>query len=250
VVEEKLEDEQASIRIEDLTAYLRTRLELFYRQPISRELIELDQDGKFRRAVSMYEMFSEIGDMPYTEFLATRSRERDKKLTKKYLKLFRDRRTQAVMIHTLLSTTPIFKNGVFDESLVFTKDDLKKFVKASLKLKPLVETQFQITTQKDVHIKPPQHLNKILKLIGLHAGMVETKSKNQGKETTYRFGSDRKKRIDTIVERRQTIGRDGWDFVDQTYGFTYPEYEEIPEILLSTSTTKSRKKRVDTSGIC
>jgi|AntAceMinimDraft_12_1070368.scaffolds.fasta_scaffold06699_3 hypothetical protein len=248
VVEEKLEDEQSSIAIEEWMAYLRTKLELFYRHSISRDLIKLDQDGKFRRAVSMYEMFSQIGEQTYVDYMGTRSNERDKKLTKKFLKLFRDRSAQAVMIHTLLSTTPLFKNGVFNESLVFTKDDLKKFVKASLELKPLVETQFQITTQKDVHIKPTQHLNKILKLIGLHADSVETKSKNKGKETTYRFGSDHKKRIDAIVERRQQFGREGWDFVDQTYGFTYPEYEEIPEILLSSFTTKTRKKWVDTNG--
>ena len=240
-MEEKLEDESSELSPDQWWSYLRTRLELFYRQPISREIIDMDSEGKFRRAVSMYELFSQISNQSYKEFAQKRSSDKHKKFTKQYLQLFKDRRAQAVVIHTLLSTTPIFNDGTFDLDLIFTQDDLKRFVKASRLLKGFVETQLEINTQLDLEKKPPQHLNKILGVIGLRHVSVQKTNKGGKPINKYQLDRNILDKMTEVVERRGQVGREGWDFVDQNYSFTYPDDDDVPDLFLKN--TLSRQKR-------
>ena len=232
-IEDMLEDEDAIISPEEWASFQRTRLELFYREPVSREMLKRDRGGKFRRAVTMFEEFNTIGDKPYRQYLDSNSRFREKKDRKLLEKLFVDRPTQCVLIHGLLSTTPFFKKGMFDTSVVFTKEDLKKFVSASTKFKPQVDTQFKINTQRDLHLKPSQHLNKILALIGLKHVKVKAWVENGEKVYAYQLDANVLAEMRALVQRREEIGRNGWDFVDQTYGFTYPDPETTPGIYQS-----------------
>jgi len=241
-LEEMFEDDGAVISPAELAAFRRTRLELFYREPISRDLINRDSGGKYRKAVSLYEDFARIGDTPHEDFMKSRSKIAESPNRSTLQKLFVDRATQCVLIHGLLSTTPIFKKGVFDPKVVFTKDDLGKFVKASTRMKKYVDTQLGVNTQKDLESKPPQHLNKILNLIGLVHIKIKASNKNGEKYYAYRLDGDAMKTLEKLVERRREIGRNGWDFVDKKYGFTYPELEDdVPDILYGSQSMRNRK---------
>lgn len=233
-IEDMLEDDDAIISPDQWASFQRTRLELFYREPVSRELIKRDRDGKFRRAVTMYEEFNTIGDTPYRQYIESKSKFRDKTHKKLLQKLFIDRPTQCLLIHGLLSATPFFKKGVFDTSVVFTKDDLKKFVSVSTTHKSLVDTQLEINTQRDFHIKPTQHLNRILSLIGLKHKKVKTSNKKGEKFYAYQFDGQALDELQTLISRREAIGNNGWNFINKTYGFTYPDSENALEMYQSS----------------
>lgn len=241
-LEEILEDEDAVISPAELAAFRRTRLELFYREHVSRDLINRDSGGKYRKAVSLYEDFARIGDTPHEDFMKYRSKFGVSPNLSTLQKLFVDRASQCVLIHGLLSTTPIFKKGVFDPKVVFTKDDLGKFVKASTRMKKYVDTQLGINTPKDLESKPPYHLNNILKMIGLSCPKIKTSNKDKKRSYHYQLDADALKNLEKLVERRKESGRSGWDFVDKKYGFTYPELEEdVPEILYGSRSLRKRK---------
>lgn len=244
-IEDMLDDEDAVISPEMWASFQRTRLEVFYQEPISRELLKRDRGGKYRRAVIMFEQFSTIGDKPYQQFLDTYSRFRDNKHKKLLEKLFVDRPTQCVLIHGLLSTTPFFEKGVFDTTVVFTTKDLQKFVRASTKLKPQVDTQLKINTQQDIHLKPAQHLNKILPLIGLRHRKVKTWVENKVKMNAYRLDAGVLGEMRALVEKRDAMDGDGWKLIDQTYGFSYPDLEKVREMFHPPA--KRGKRTIKTS---
>lgn len=242
--EEVLDGGDVRLSPEQWFSFYRTRLELFYRERITPELILRDKEGKYRRSVFLYESVMSIGDMPYKDHpgLAKRG---GKKVGGIHDKLFTDKTTQSILIHGLLSTTPIFKGGVFDTTVEFTKDQLGKFIKASIKLKPIVETQLGINTQRDIHEKPTQHLNKILGAIGLKHKEIKKKNAKGGDRTyIYQIDAGGIQMMEDIIRRREIIK--GWEFIDQTYGFTYPKELEDEEFFFNkpnrSSLFSGRKK--------
>lgn len=225
-IEGKLDDEDAQISEEEWSSFYRTRLELFYREPISKDLIDRDRGGKYRRAVNLYEDFLCIGDLTYEQYYKLMTKSETGMPNPTHQKLFVDRPSQCILIHGLLTCTPIFKNRVFDTDVVFTKEDLKKFVKASKKMKVFVDTQLQINTQIDLENKPTQHLNRILRLIGLEHSKVKVSSQDGEKVYAYQLDVKGLNSINELVEKRRNGGANGWTFLDQHYGFQYPELED------------------------
>jgi hypothetical protein len=241
-IEAMLDDEDAVINADEWSGFYRTRLELFYQEPISRDLLKRDCGGKYRKAVSLYEDFVTIGELSYKEFIKSRSKFANEKNKDILRKLFVDRAYQCVLIHGLLSTTPLFKENMFINQALFTKDDLINFVKASYHFKTYVGAQFEINTQRDIHLKPTQHLNRILGTIGLRHIIAKKTNVNGLKVYHYKLDGLSLLKIEDLVMRRGVLYKTGWEFIDKTYGFTYPDLDiDELELLFKSKGVRARK---------
>jgi len=243
LVSDKLEDEDSVVSEEEWNAFHRTRIELFYRESVSRDLLDLDKGGKYRRAVSLYESVSLIGSTSLADLDKNNLQKTSKKTRILMDKLFVNRAAQCMLIHALLSTTPFYKKGAFDTDITFTKDDLKRFIEASIEVKSFVDTQLGINTQSDIHIKPTQHLGRILGAIGLSHKKIKDTNKDGDKVYTYQLNKNEFDSLNELVNRRKEVGRNGWDFIDQTYGFTYPT-EEGDELSFLEVVSKRRSRHL------
>jgi len=198
-------------------SYFRTTLERFYRLPATKELIERDDQGRFRRMVNRFE---KMIDKEYQKIwvgsgtgLMKNSLTKDHKLS---LQTVKGVINGNGLLFELLSTTPLFNGNDFDPSVVITSNDLDKFSDRSLVFKSFVETQLDISTRKDVVDKPIQHLNRLLGLIGLKLEKIRT-TKVAGKKTyLYKIDEDSFKEMMEIIKRRETIP-DSWVYLESQY---------------------------------
>ncbi len=223
---EQLESNDQEYSSDQWCAFYRTRLELFYGRVVDEDLLNQDRKGAWRREISMFEELTKLDDQIFDSMVRKNSQGAENKNNALKQRLFRDRHTAVELIYGLLAATPIFTNGKFDPHAVFITDDLKKFVKASIKLKAIVQAQLEINTQSDVEQKAVQHLGKILAKVGLGVKKV-TQSTTKGKKTYfYALDPDIFKSLEEITRIRSGLTNEGWDFVDQQYGFEYAPIEK------------------------
>lgn len=218
---EKLESNEQDYSNDQWYAFYRTRLEFFYGRVVDEELLNLDRKGAWRREIALFEELTKLDDNTFSNMFSGKLHGTEKKNNSLKQRLFRDRHTAVGLIYGLLSTTPIFKDGTFAPKVVFVTDDLKKFVKASVKVKEIVLAQLEVNTQSDVEQKAVQHLGKILTKVGMGVKKV-TQSTTKGKKTYfYALDTDLLQQLEDITQIRSNLTNDGWDFIDQQYGFQY-----------------------------
>jgi energy-coupling factor transporter ATP-binding protein EcfA2 len=200
----------------------RTRLELYYGQQVTKQLLEDDENGVLRRQIELYELLQKVGQ----EWQDSDIDHSPKNMLLRYL------RVAAQLLHLLFSKTPMYSNGKFDPNVSYTGGDLVDFVKESKRLKTYVQTQLGIDLRSDIDEKPVTHLGSLLKKIGL----VQIKSKKpivSNGHKTYYYGVSRESimKIETITQRRMDPQRVGWNFVNKLYGFHYSltEMDQIME---------------------
>lgn len=218
---ELLESNERGYSDDQWYSYYRTRLEMFYGRVADENLLVLDRKGAWRREIALFEELTKLDDQIFQHEVSLKSHGEAKKNNDLKQRLFRDRHTAVMLIYGLLSTTPIFKDGKFDPTVVFTTDDLKKFVKASVKLKNLVQVQLEANTQNDIHRKAVQHLGKILATVGLGVKKVRQKTVAGKKTYFYALDPDLLQSLEEISMVRSGLANEGWDFVNHQYGFEY-----------------------------
>ena len=216
--------------------YSRTVLELFYCSRISEEMIENDKNSQLRKKIRRFEsILNSSAIKTYSSILKTSQGSKLSKIAR--VKSRADYRTGNVLLHGLLSLTPIFDGCRFDTSCVFSSMDLVEFSKSSVNLKGFFQTQLGILTRKDVVLKPIRHLTILLGMIGLKLTNL-AKKKINGKTFYYyqldvaRYGEmmkivDRRKEVfqfESHDEYREISHRypSGWSVLDRLYGFHYP----------------------------
>ena len=210
----------AQIEPEQWYSYYRTSIELFYRESISTELLELDQRGKYSRAIRQLERLLVIPNFMKGDGSNTDNSEQ----TKTGNKLLKNKNTGTMLLYGLLSLTPVFTDGQFNSDVVFTKDDLVKFGKAAIKMKTSAELHLELTTKGDVLKKPVQHLGKVLKLVGLKQVCVKTSKHNGSKIYHYSLNTKILNRANDILTKRKSV--DSWGFVDKLHNFEKTDLEE------------------------
>jgi len=211
----------AQIEPEQWYSYYRTNTELFYREPVSMAILELDNMGKYSRAIRQLERVLIMPNIMKGDDSHTEHREQ----TKIGNKLLKNRNDGTTLLYGLLSLTPIFTNGQFNSDVIFTKDDLAKFSKAAIKMKALAELHLELTTKGDVLKKPVQHLGKVLKLIGLKQVCVKTSKHNGSKIYHYSLNTKVLNRAnDILVNRRSDTD---WSYVNKLHDFEYTDLEEV-----------------------
>jgi hypothetical protein len=201
--------------------FARTKIELFYRQPLDEQLIVADDRGRTRSRVVRFQALEN-----YAATKEARARVGVPDLPEKYglsTRFLRDERKVSGLLHDLLSATPFFKDGHFDIYRLFSFRDLAAFHRACLRLKPVIENllELEVTRKETDTVK---QLNAVLRVIGLSASFP--KKSRVGGEAVYRY------RLDSALldSQREIMGRrrqqQGWGWVYEHYGWTEDPEDE------------------------
>lgn len=205
----------------------RTKIERFYRTRISPKIITLDEEGRYRGRVRLFEeVLLALESSSWSE-LRRHLTERSAYLG--MASRFRKSRKEAVdtVLH-LLGLTPILKDGQFDLEATITTDDLNAFGKESLKLKPIMENLLEIEVRRDVDTKPMTQLNAILKMMGLRCVVTgKTRAQAMSKGRTIRYYSlyrDALHRMTTLSTVRKL--QNPWQAIYEVHGWDLQDLEE------------------------
>ena len=218
---ELLESNERGYSDDQWYSYYRTRLELFYGRVTDENLLNLDRKGAWRQEITLFEDLTKLDDQKFQYKVNLNLHGEAKKNNDLKRRLFPDRPTAVTLIYGLISTTPIFTDGKFDPNVVFTTDALKKFIKASVKLKHLVQVQLEVNTQHDIEQKAVQHLGKILAKLGLGVKKIKQKTVAGKKTYFYVLDPDSMRNLEEISRIRCVLANEGWDFMNYQYGFKY-----------------------------
>ena len=199
-------------------SYERTRLELFYRRPLSRQLITLDDRGKYRSKVKVFELMTHpllgLSHQPARVFEEKRAR---------FVKSVGDTARSAIAV---LGQTPLMRQGQFDLAMAISMHDLKPFVQFVRERKAAVENLLGTEVRADLAKKPTQQLGAVLKLIGLKLVDAGTRSNGGDKTYLYRLDDQALARVQAIVEARRAAR--GWQAVYDMHGWP-PDWSDEKE---------------------
>ncbi|MDG1858329.1 MAG: hypothetical protein P8I94_04455, partial [Emcibacteraceae bacterium] len=203
----------------------RTSIELFYREPLTKEIIKEDANGRFKNQIRRFiNVLDCNGSSELKDFLPSTKEQSI------HLNSIKEYKAGSLLLYKLLLETPIFDGTKFDLDIEYTSKDLKSFVRQSISLSSYIETQLDIQTQSDIASKPTQHLGKFLKLIGLKPKKCRTKTSNNKKTYIYKLDADRLHRVLEIAERQTKTNsskemdiRYGtkWTYMNKLHGFKY-----------------------------
>lgn len=215
---QRMDSNDGSIEPDEWFAFYKTRIELFYGVPCTKSLVESDDKGKLMGQVRQFQTLIAQPNFMKSEKVKEPSSTNDKVRSK----LFKNRVIATQLLYGLLSLTPIFEDGQFKADVIFTKDNLKKFGKASKKLKKQTETHLETTTRGDVDENPVQHLTQLLHKLGLKTFNPRKPKVEDGKKI-YFYQLDQKslESIQDIVKRREDPKKVGWEFVNKLHKFKY-----------------------------
>jgi hypothetical protein len=213
-IKQRIENNEDVSRAEALASQ-RSRLERFYRKPISDELFDLDERERFRDKILRFEHLAR-----YANDIS--ARDGQKSASEEYafrLRFVRDDREAARILYDLLIASRIFKNGQFDTETTYHSISLESFMSMAHKNKAVIENILKIEIRPKLNAGVPQ-LGALLKLIGLEqsqAGTSKAKALAGGKKVyLYRVSSEQLKIVEAVVSHRKTIS--GWDFIRTHYG--------------------------------
>lgn len=217
---DRMDSNDDSISQDDFYSYIRTKIELFYRMPISQKLVEEDNKGNLRKGIANLEVIldKELIKLLASSKLATESSAKDVDLMERILP---NRTSALLLIYQILKNTPYFINGKFDDSVNFNTEDLGDFAKLMTKLKPYVENHLKINVRKDISLKPVQQLSDVLKLVGLKHWNGKAKVVNGTKIYNYRLSKDQLSFVNVVMKNRKN--QNGWDYVNKLHGFKFNE---------------------------
>lgn len=201
-------------------SFIRRQIENFYGEPISADLIKLDDRGRYRKKIAAFETVSRpgiIGSMRSTI---------EDEWTDSWSSATDDKR-KLVACADLLEKTPLMENGRFRTDRVVRMDQLDLFCDAVEGSKRDMETLFDHAVRKDFRASPIQTLNRILAHLGLK--LVRTKKSRKNSKSIYEYELEKQstERLLKIVERRKTM-KGGRSCLDDINSNHLPPLDEPP----------------------
>ena len=222
---------------DDFFSYLRTKIELFYRTPISNDLVVRDKKGQLRKGIATFEKVTDLEFIKNINDYKLQT-QGDKKTSRLTEKILPNRNSGLLLLFELLSKTPVFKDGKFDSDFVFESKDLIDFAKLAIKLKPYIENHLGINIRKDIKDKPVQQFGEVLKLVGLEHWKTGSQVINNEKVYFYKISPHQLRFIKKIVVRRSKL-EDPWPSFNKRHGFSDDLDDDIPDFF------KKDLKKVD-----
>lgn len=217
-----LEVDNKAITRNEVFAYRRTSMELFYRQEITRSLIEADRQGRFRSEVRLFERLLEFSKMP-DDLKVGLSTDGDPRVWGSRLSAEQRRGWQVALLDEVLSATPIWSKGKFLPDVVYSTEDLRPFLQKAKDHKRSFEGQFELSTRRDVDKKVTQHLGSILGLVGLTQASAGSKKQGQRKIYQYHLDPTRLEFVKDLAATRSAVTP--WTSLNQRLGFKYSDDE-------------------------
>jgi hypothetical protein len=119
----------------------------------------------------------------------------------KWSKAFRSGNEQ--ILDSLLLVARLAIIGGLDAQKVFTKSDLRPFIKMCQDRKISIERELKVKLRDDIDRDPVKMLNVLLKLIGQKVENVKTTKVGRAKVYRYKLNTERYERLKSIVDRRK-----------------------------------------------
>jgi hypothetical protein len=192
-VDDRIQKLQLPVSDELKDAYYKTRLELFYKCDLTKELIEKDMADSLRSQLSLYRSLTSetfMNDLFAIDLDFKKSIE---------LSLIPESMHKAYVIAQLLMGTPIYDKGVFHSDIEISQDDLNQFSAEAVKLSNALRVHAGIKVRADVKTKPMQLLGKLLKLTGLELIKTRSSGKTGVKVYFYQLDEKKKKLLDDLL---------------------------------------------------
>lgn len=150
VIQEALESD-AQVAESSYWSFRRMTLEAFYQKPLTQKIINDDKRGELR---TQYKLFNAITDQEYINLT-------NQNLNQIYTSngrtipfdRLKERDAKIALLHTILSSSPVFKMGAFELNCIYDTSDLKNFIKTCRKLRKYIEGQFSIDIRSDIEKK-------------------------------------------------------------------------------------------------
>lgn len=191
----------------------RTRIERFYRMPISGTIIDIDNKGRFRTKVLNFTNLQ-----LYAQNVRTLREQGivgsvDDQVFKLKTRFVRDQREIGRVLFELLSKTPIYADGEFKTDVRYSLHDLKPFMDRASAIKGTVENILGTEVYVDPSVAVSQ-LNALLKTIGLvhiKAGKSKAKELAGGQVVYfYQLAPGALEFMNSVVERRKEVAADAF----------------------------------------
>jgi Origin of replication binding protein len=231
-IEARLADNDAEVSEAERWSLQKTAIERFYREPITRSLIETDNRGRHRRRVAYFEAMMrkmqsarELKQM--TGDLRSEVQIAGATSLGHHLRFVKRKDDVATTICYLLHKTPLMKEGVLAPTTL-TMADLDEFARAMRDNKPIIENVLDLEVRRDVRVKPMTQLNAVLKLVGLSCKPLKKKKANGRMIYPYRLDQASYDRMLRLVEKRRAI--DGWRAIYGMHGWDVKELEDEAEL--------------------
>lgn len=217
---DRMDSNEEGITQNEFYSYLRTKIEMFYRMPVTPKLVELDNKGKLRKGISNLEVILQKDLIKFyaNEKLDSNTTKVERNLMERILP---NRISSILLLYKILGNTPYFINGKFDGSITFNSNDLSKFADEMIKLKPYIENHLKINVRKDIKNKPVQQLTEIIKLVGLKHWNGKAQVINGNKIYNYKLANDQLNFVNVVLENRKT--QNGWDYINKLHEFKINE---------------------------
>lgn len=223
IFEEKVDSTSEEIVEEEWISYIKTKLEMFYFEPVTESLLVLDNKGLFRSNILRYEKF-----IIYIEQLKNNSVQLNHDFGNIHNKIFKNREISNTLLYEILSRTPLMVNYQFDLNAVIVMEDLVDFCDYIEKNKHNIFTHLNIILRKDFRNKPVRTLSQIFGTIGL--GTIKhgkPRVINGKKIYQYKIDYNLYNTMISVIMKRESYKYKGWDYINKTYNFNYTELQEI-----------------------
>lgn len=230
-------------------SFERTKLELFYRRPVTAALIADDRNGLRRRRIMQFDAIERAaaGNVPDRDRIrqqkaayrkagwrvsseAREALERalaeddpDQPLDRRAM-FIRHGDEAALAIMRLIQFTPVLKGASWDADTVFDGDALGDFARFAAANKAALENQLGIEVRQDLAAKPVSQLKSVLRLVGLDLVKAGTVKAGGRKFYRYALDGDALKAIKSVLADRERTT--GWRFMAELHGWAKPDDDD------------------------
>jgi hypothetical protein len=144
-------------------SYERSAIEAFYNQPISHELIVLDDRGRFRSCVDNFEMMIDPRTAEVHKDGLDSADWRDQTAM-----LIPNAAMRRILLMKTLSTTPVYRDFRFTPEAKFSKADLMPYIAWVNDNRIAIQQQFDMALHKGRNNNPIGQLRPFLAMVGLN----------------------------------------------------------------------------------
>lgn len=179
----KLDPDEVSLQ--DRKASYRHALEWFYLEPVSRDLLEIDDRRMFRKKMNRFYRLT------HPTILTKHSKVANTAMNAAGVQGLSIRRvgdSDLYLLKYLFTLCPFVDKGQFFSTMEFSGHDLQNFARQCKKLKQVIEGQLDLVVRSDIERKSVSQLKQLLRYVGLD--LVKVRAAVHKGEKTYLYKLD------------------------------------------------------------
>lgn len=178
----------------------RYEIQTFYGESISKDLILLDNYGKFRNQVRTYE---QLTDRDYFKNNARNDNIALSLENKLKLCVIKVDIASRYLLADLFGVTNFYSDCSFNQQVTFDSNQLFQFVINAKRLKRYIEGQLGIQVRNDINYKPISQLKQFLKFVGLDVKQIGKQVVGGKKHYYYSISSEKLTLMNSIIKQRK-----------------------------------------------